>query len=216
MVTANSDANVRRGDDIIFDIVGFLLAGDRAQLIGRSPRGWYYIQLDNGRRGYIAPFLVTVSGNANALPVIAPPVTPTPTFTQTPQPAGNLTINGDNVRGGAGEDIGREPRCNVPFKLWVNVTNSGTQRTPLPAIVTFQIFDAETNTLIVTLNTTAPQMNPGENFIATVDVLLGPSQFPRRDHRVVATVDSNNAIPEENENDNTRTFIYRMRGGDCP
>ena len=51
---------------------------------------------------------------------------------------------------------------------------------------------------------------------ANVDVLLGPSQFPRRDHRVVATVDSNNAIAEENENDNSRTFTYRMRGGDCP
>jgi len=215
-VTALTDANVRRGDSVAYEVVGSLLAGDNAQLIGQGPSGWYYIQLSNGRRGYIAPFLVSASGNTAGLPIIAPPATPTPTFTATPQPAGNLTINGDNVRGSGGEDISREPRCNVPFKLWVNVTNLGTQRTPLPAIVTFQIFDNDSNTLITTLNTTVPQLNPGENFIATVDVLLGPSQFPRRDHRVVATVDSNNAIPEENENDNTRTFTYRMRGGDCP
>lgn len=214
-VTATTDANVRRGDNVSYDPVGFLLAGDSAQILGISPTGWYYIQLDNGRRGYVAPFLVSVSGNVSNLTVIPPPATPTPTFTPTPIPAGNLTINGDNVRGETGEDIGREPRCNRPFQIWVNVNNSGTQRTPIPAIVNITIYDQDSNTMLASINNTVPQLNPGENFLVTFPLVLGADKFPGRTHRVVATIDSNSAIAEENETDNVRVFTYFMRQALC-
>ncbi len=84
--TALTNANVRAGDSTSYAVVGSLTAGDVVPIIGLSSTGsgWYYIQLSNGQRGFVAPSVVQVSGNVAGLPRIAPPATPTPPATATP------------------------------------------------------------------------------------------------------------------------------------
>lgn len=208
-VTSTTDANVRRGDSLSYDVIGSLLAGDSAAILGRSPNGWYYIQLENGRRGFISPSVVTTSGNLSNLQVITPPATPTPTFTPTPPPSGNLLINGHGL-------VPSPVECNVPFEIQVNVTNNGTTRTSGAAVVTMQDFHKDSGTLVATQSNTIPPLDPGQNFVVTFNLNLGPGAFPRTDHRVVITVDSLNQVIEQNEGDNVYTFEYRLRGGACP
>lgn len=206
-VTATTDANVRRGDNVNTPRVGVLLAGQSADVIGRSPEGWYYIQLPTGGRGFISPVVVNFSGNAATLQLVFPPATPTPVPTNTPVPTGNLLINGHGL-------VPEDPRCNEPFQVQANITNNGSARTLSGGVVQLQNFHAASNTLVTTATATFPPMDPGQNFVVVFNILV--SSFPRENHRVVLTIDPNNQIPEENEADNTYTFSYRLRAGGCP
>lgn len=79
--------NVRAGDNTGYDIIGSLVVNQRVQVVGRSSSGsgWWYIELPNGRRGFVAPSVVQVSGDLSGLPRINPPATPTPVATATPE-----------------------------------------------------------------------------------------------------------------------------------
>ena len=88
-VQAFVNANVRQGDSTIYPVVGSLLNGSTAPIIGISNTGsgWYYIQLPNGTRGFISPTTVTAFGNTVGVPPVAPPPPPTPIpSTATPIP----------------------------------------------------------------------------------------------------------------------------------
>lgn len=208
-VVANTDANVRQGDSVGYPVVGSLLAGQSAELLGISSTGsgWYYILLDTGRRGFIAPSLVRVTGQTTTLQQIVPPATPTPTRTPTPAFTGNLIINGHRL-----EEA--EPRCAVPFQVFANVTNSGAQTTSGAFVVRLEDFDIASGIRTTIQERTVPPLAPGENFVVVFDLTI--NQFPRADHRIVLTADAYNQIVEENENDNTRIFTYRLRGAGCP
>ena len=62
-VTALVNSNVRAGDSTSYVVVGGLKEGQTAQLKGISSfgTGWYFIELNTGRRGFIHPNLVLVS-----------------------------------------------------------------------------------------------------------------------------------------------------------
>jgi uncharacterized protein YraI len=83
---AVTNGNVRAGDNTGYPVVGSVVVNQRVQLVGRSSTGsgWWYIQLPNGTRGFVAPSIVQVSGNLSGLPRINPPATPTPIATATP------------------------------------------------------------------------------------------------------------------------------------
>lgn len=117
-VTSNVNANVRAGDNTNAPIIGSLLPGESAEIQGISSTGsgWYYIELPNGRRGWIAGGIVQVSGNLSSVPRIAPPATPTPTFTPTPS-LPDATITG--VRYDRGEI-----RQGEAFRIIVRVRNN--------------------------------------------------------------------------------------------
>ena len=82
----SSGVNVRQGDSTAYAIVGRLVSGESAKIIGVSSRGnsWYRIVLDNGEIGWVAPDVVQVVGNIRSVPMIAPPPSPTPSITPTP------------------------------------------------------------------------------------------------------------------------------------
>jgi hypothetical protein len=77
-ITANVNANVRSGDDIVYEAVGALLAGQTAPVLGLSctGSGWYYIPL-NGRQGFVSNQIVTLTGSTVGLPCSYPPPRPT-------------------------------------------------------------------------------------------------------------------------------------------
>ncbi len=209
-VTAVTDANVRQGDSLIYPVIGSLLTGQTATVVGISSggSGWYYIQLSTGRRGFISPSVVSFAGTLDDVPLIQPPATPTPTFTPTPPFSGDLIINGNAL-------VPDSPRCNEQFEVQLNVANIGAASTSSQVTVRIQDQDILSGTVTNVVNGTLPIiMEPGRNFVVVIPITV--SSFGGRDHRITATVDANNQVIEENENNNTFSFDYRLRLGTCP
>ncbi|MBC8099121.1 MAG: hypothetical protein H7Y11_06740 [Armatimonadetes bacterium] len=208
-VTALTDANVRQGDDVAYQVVGSLLTGQSAPIVGISTRGtgWYYIQLASGRRGFISPSVVSVSGSIEGLDRIIPPATPTPTFTPTPPTNGNLLINGNAL-------VPDRPRCNEQFEVQLNVTNNGARPTNTQVTIRITDQDVATGTVTTSGSVTVPVIAVGGNHVAVIPLTIG--SFPGVDHRINAVIDADFQLLEENENDNVYAFTYRLRQGNCP
>lgn len=210
-VTAITDANVRRGDDTRYERVGALLTGETVSVIGISSTGsgWYYIQLADGRRGYIAPSTVRFEGDRSTLQVFTPPPPPataTPVPTATPAANSNLVVNGLNS----------DPRpavCNQDFTVLVNVTNTGPSRTPQSALLLVQDRHVGSNQITTSGTATVPQIDPGQSWVATV--VLRVSTYYLEEHDIIATVNYNNAFSETNTNDNRMSFRYTLAQGGC-
>ncbi len=209
-VTANTDANVRSGDSTAYPVISVMLAGTQARILGLSSSGsgWYYIELDNGRRGFIAPSVVSVAGNVAGLQRIAPPPPPA---TPTPTP---LPFTGDAIANGIGFSP-LEPRCNEGFSVLVNVTNIGSTAFATGGTVTIRNVHLGSSTITNTATGSFPALAPGQNFVVNIPLLV--STFGGQDHQITAIVDSGNNIVEENENNNTFTSMpYRLRRAGCP
>ena len=92
-VTADTDANCRYGPSTLFDVYGYLLAGQSAGLSGRlADNSWFLVTLPGKTEEcYVSASVVSVVGELGAVPVVQPPPppitdTPTPTFTPTYTP----------------------------------------------------------------------------------------------------------------------------------
>ena len=86
-VTALDNANVREGPSVNFKVVGALLKGQSATILGRDPNApWFYITFTSGQggKGWIAASTVTTSGDIGTVPLVNSPPTYTPTPTNTP------------------------------------------------------------------------------------------------------------------------------------
>lgn len=102
IVTANYNANIRRGPGEGYEGLDFLLGGAQAAVLGRydnSPIGtWWYIRpISGGREGWVWSGAVSFSGSDFGILVLTPAPTSTPvpgptststsTATHTPTPA---------------------------------------------------------------------------------------------------------------------------------
>jgi len=93
MVSVSMDTNCRFGPGSVYDLMGGLLVGQNAEVIGRNAISDYWvIRLPSNPSVtcWIWGQYATVVGNTSALPIIEPPPTPTPTRTPTrtlPPPA---------------------------------------------------------------------------------------------------------------------------------
>ena len=88
MATAFQDANCRYGPGQVYEVIGYLLNGQSAPIVGRNAETtWWVIQrLDGYGTCWIWDGVVTLSGDTSNVPVVEQPPTPTPTPTQTPSP----------------------------------------------------------------------------------------------------------------------------------
>jgi uncharacterized protein YraI len=91
MVTANTNANVRSGPDVAYDVVGYLSLGGTALVTGRNDANtWWYIEYASasGGHAWIAGSVATASCLPSVVQVVAaPPLPPTavpPTATDVP------------------------------------------------------------------------------------------------------------------------------------
>jgi uncharacterized protein YraI len=210
-VTARLNANVRAGDSTGYDIVASLQSGQTADVIGisSSGSGWFYIRLSDGRTGWIAPSVVDLSGNIGQAQLVAPPATPTPrpTATFTPPP---VTVN----FAGSPPDVSPDnPTCDVQFEVLINLVNNGSGRST-PVSVLFQNIRAATGEVQQSFTRVLPELNPGQGFVVGGSFTI--STFYNEQHIVRVTVDSGNAVPELNENDNVLQTTYTLQKGSCP
>lgn len=120
IVTVTSQRqNVRSGPGLVYPILGELLQGQQARVIATLPdRTWVVIDFA-GMQGWMATYLLDVSGDLGTLPVVAPPPTPTPNVTPTPVLPQEADIVIDAV------SINPQPAQPGPFTAIVTVRNAG-------------------------------------------------------------------------------------------
>ncbi|MCA9910977.1 MAG: SH3 domain-containing protein [Anaerolineae bacterium] len=192
-VTARVNANVRSGDSTAFPAIGSLPAGQSATVVGRSNRGdaWFYIVLPNGRRGWIAPSTVDVSGNVSGVPVVTPApdvATSAPAATAAPTAGALPDATISNVR------FDRELRQGQAFQIIVTVFNPSS--VALPGVSVACNFTPMNNLFSATIG----GLNPG----AVIDVAITAQLDSGGGANVTANcaVDLNNVVAESNEENN--------------
>lgn len=210
IVTANLDSNVRSGDSTAYPVVGSLPSGFTASVLGISNTGsgWYYIELNNGRRGFISPTVVQVSGNLANVQRISPPPPPA-TATPTPLPA-----TGDVIANGVGLSIS-QPRCNESFEVQVNITNAGSAQFAVGGVVQVRAQHVASGNITATGFGNFPALVPGANHVVVIPLIV--NQFGGEDYRILVTADVNNNIIETNEGNNDfASTQFRLRRASCP
>lgn len=86
MVTVSVNTNCRTGPGVVYDLIGGLLVGEEAVVVGKYSAGNYWIinNPDSSGTCWLWGQYATVTGNIDGLPEYTPPPTPTPTSTPTP------------------------------------------------------------------------------------------------------------------------------------
>ncbi len=210
--TARLNANVRRGDGTIYEVVGNLSAGTTVQIIGVSSLGtnWYLVVLPNGLQGWVAPSVVDVTGNLASVPRVNPPAPPTPTpIPVTATPSSTINLVAGNFRFDPGS-----PNCGQTFNIYMDVANFGSSFSPSGTISVNDYRQSDGAFQTSTLGA-FPSIAPGQT-INVGPIPLTVSTFYGENHRLLMTVDGSNQIFETNENDNTKEAIYLLNKASCP
>ena len=92
VVTANYNANIRRGPGENYEVLDYLLGGKQADVLGRydnSPIGtWWYVRpIGGGITGWVWAGALAFSGSDFGIPAL----TPAPTSTSAPEPTSTPT-----------------------------------------------------------------------------------------------------------------------------
>ena len=173
-ITANLTSNVRSGDGIGFPVVGYLVRGTSAPILGisSSGSGWYYIQLADGSKGWISPSVGVISGDISNIPTITapPPVAATS--------VSGLLLNGIVLNPAV-------PVCGSAFKVSVNVNNPGNSTTAA-GTVSVQDVDLTTKTVTTTGTADLPALASGANYVVVVPLTV--MTYYNQQHQVQVTV----------------------------
>jgi uncharacterized protein YgiM (DUF1202 family) len=203
--------NVRSGDNTAYPVVAQLNQGQTVLILAQSTNGtgWFQVRLPNGTIGWVSPTIVSVSGNLNVVPFVAPPPlppTPTPNVTPTPAVSANLIAGLANI-------TPFPPVCNQQFVIRFDIANQGTQATFVGGTVTVQDVRTLDNSVQATTSTTFPALGPGVT--TTVEMRLTVSTFFNETHRLIITIDPANQVLETSKADNTRIVDYVLQPGAC-
>jgi len=82
MVSVSVDTNCRTGPGKQYDLIGALLVGEKADVVGESTEGGYWIIKNPDRAGecWLWGYYASVTGRTEGLVRYTPPPTPTPTY----------------------------------------------------------------------------------------------------------------------------------------
>ena len=214
-VIALVNSNVRSGDSTLYVVIGSLVEGSTAKIKGISSfgTGWFYIELDNGRSGFIHPSIVRPEGDLSSLPRInPPPLPPTPIPQPTAIPVAVASTGANLVM----RDVVINPHpaiCGKAYSITVTVQNNGNGAATNGGYV--QVTDSHEN------GKGATSTNIGYGPLAadqsqTVVGHLTQSSYYNERHNINLRVDAGNEVAETNENDNLHaTEAYILVKGDC-
>ena len=197
-VVALRGSNVRAGDSTSYSVVGGLREGQSARLRGISSfgTGWYYIELDSGRRGFIHPNLVRTEGDVGSLARInPPPLPPTPIPPPTAVPA---PTTGPNLRILNVQMSPHPAKCNEAYEIQATIRNDGNAASG-PFALKVQDSRHDGAGLIEHIIGGAP-LAVGEQ--RTFGGYLTQSQYFDELHHVNVYVDAYSEVSELNEGDN--------------
>jgi hypothetical protein len=82
MVSVSTSTNCRTGPGTIYDIIGVLMVGEQAEVVGKGEWGNYWIikNPDGAGECWLWSNYATVTGPTDGMTVYSPPPTPTPAF----------------------------------------------------------------------------------------------------------------------------------------
>ena len=221
-VIAQYESNVRAGDSTQHHIAGFLATGQEAKILGISSRGtgWYYIELSNGRTGFIHPNIVRTEGDVSDLRRIQPPPPPPPTpvpipavpeTTAPPAPApasSSANLKMENVRTDPHPAV-----CGQAYRITVTVRNVGSAATTSGGII--RVTDSRSDGA----QPTSTDIAFGALAAGAAQEVFGhltTSTYYNELHHVNMRLDANNQVPESNENDNHHANApYILQRGNC-
>ncbi len=213
----SSSINVRSGDSTLYPVITTLVRGEVVPILGISNTGtgWYFIQLRDGRRGWVSPTVVDAEGDFSNVPRLAPPplpVTPTPLPTLTP--IATLTpASAVNLVAGIVTFDTPNPTCGVPFTVGFDVANLGTVPSPGGTVSLVDTRQAD-GSIQQTRVASFPIINPGTTY--RVNIPLQVDTWYNENHVITLEIDPQNFIVEFNENDNRQSIVYFLQRGACP
>ena len=219
-VVAQVNSNVRAGDNTFYQIVGFLLEGEAANILGTSSRGtsWYFIELANGVSGFIHPNIVRTEGDLSNLKSISPPPlppTPIPIPTAIPveaAPAAPAT-GADLVFGGASVHP-HPPTCNETYTINVTIRNDGNADSQ-GVIVEVRDSRANDGQVLQTTRIGFPPVPVGQSRSAFGQITT--SRYYKELHHINLYLDVDSQVAETNEGNNHHAEApYVLRRGNCP
>ena len=216
-VVALVDSNVRAGDTTQYQIVGFLLEGAEAKILGVSSygTGWYFIQLANGQSGFIHPSIVRAEGDQVGLERInPPPLPPTPIPIPTTIPVVSAPSTGANLVFG---EIRMEPHpavCNKTYTVHVTVRNDGNADVSSGFRVALQDSYAPTGAVLSSTEIGFGPIPAGHSAAAFGQITM--NQYYNEEHHVNLRLDVHNQVAETREDDNHgATAAYILARGNC-
>ena len=218
-VVAIVNSNVRAGDSTNYGVIGHLLEGDSALIKGLSSygTGWYYIELANGRSGFIYPHIVDTQGDLDNLPRINPPPlppTPIPVPTAVPPPPQPQSTGADLVFHSVRVDP-HPVECNQTYRITVTVRNAGSGAATSGGNILVSDRGANGTAAAQTTNIAFGPLAPGHT--TEVHGFLTPTTHYETHHHVSLQLDSNNQVAETNEDNNFHADApYYMKRGSCP
>lgn len=210
--------NLREGDSTAYRIIVTLPNGTQALIRGISNRGsgWYYVQLDDGRLGWMSPEIVSTSGDLTGMQLVAPPPPPAPTATPFPTgiPATAAPATSANLVAGIVVLDPATPSCGQTFTVGFDVANLGSEATAFSGTVNLVDVRAADGSTQGTTVGGFPVLQPNTTF--RVNMPLTVSTWYNETHRITLTIDPGNGIPETQKGDNVRTIEYTLQKGGCP
>lgn len=173
--------NVRSGSSINYPVLGQLVEGDTAQVIGASADNAWVIIDYRGQQGWLATYLLEVTGDLNTVPILTPPPTPTAVVTPTPIPPPEADIIIDGAL--------TVPSPIVPgllFNVSVTVRNAGNS--PAGSFIIAGTFPPSNNVL----QTVVPGLAPGQSVIVQLSGTMNNTGY----YTTNLIADANNQVPE--------------------
>lgn len=214
-VVALVNSNVRAGDSTFYRVIGHLLEGDSALIKGVSSygTGWYYIELANGRNGFIYPHIVDAKGDLGNLPRINPPPlppTPIPVPTAVPAPTSGANLKIIHIQVSP-----HPPTCNKAYALEVTAQNDGSAA--VTSGFAIEVRDSRHDGQgMTTIIIGGSPLAPGEQ--RTYKGNLTTGLYVGELHHVAAAIDVRGEVAESNENDNyyrNDKENYILQRGSC-
>ena len=209
MVSVSLDTNCRTGPSTAYDSVGALLVGQSAEVVGKySSANWWIIQ-NPSEPGtcWIWGQYASVTGDTSSLPEMTPPPPPTATREPTVGPQANLIVS--NV-----QTSPSHPTCSQTFTVGIDVTNIGSAPTTSTGTVVLVDMRLANNSTQATTIGGFPALAAGQTY--RVNIPLTVSTYYNQTHRLIATLDPGDEIPESNNDDNFGSMDYTLQQGSCP
>ncbi len=227
-VIATVNSNVRAGDSTQYAVIGHLLEGQSALVKGISSFGtnWYYIELANGRNGFIFPGIVRTEGDFEDLPRInPPPLPPTPVPIPTavppppqqpqpqPQPQPQQPSTGADLYIESATINPHPVACGQTYEIRATVRNGGSAASTSGGIITVRDSglsgSAPAESTVIAFGPLAP---------GHAQVVVGhitPTIHVESLHHINLYLDSQNQVAETNENNNHRAEQPYFLTGSC-
>ena len=173
--------NVRSGPGDVYGVIGQLNRGDQAAIIGANADYTWVVVNFRGTQGWLATYLLEVTGDLRSVPVVPAPPIPTPDVTATPtvEPITDVIIVSAAI-------VPNPILPNQTFTVNITVGNIGT--IPAGTFVVAGTFPPNNTYLIGNV----PSLAPGQSAAVTLSgVLSGTGSFTTS-----LQIDANNQVNE--------------------